>query len=230
MLDRVNIHILRVFVNEQGEFGNPVGIVLDEKKGINPKVRQDISTKLGFSESVFINDPNTGNVSIFNPKEEVDFAGHALVGSAYLINEILKRSISFLECKGGRIATWQEGGLTWIRAGLANTPHWHHEQLPDVYSVENLPDSITKSKEHTIVWAWLNKDKDLVRARTFAPDWGIPEDEANGSGAMQLAAIAGRKLEIYHGRGSVIYANPADPGFACVGGRVEEAETQEVVA
>lgn len=54
--------------------------------------------------------------------------------------------------------------------------------------------------------------------------FGIPEDEANGSGSMRLAATLGRKLTIHHGIGSVIYARPSTPGFAEVGGMVAEAE------
>jgi predicted PhzF superfamily epimerase YddE/YHI9 len=60
----------------------------------------------------------------------------------------------------------------------------------------------------------------MIRARTFAADWGIPEDEANGSGAMRLASTLGKTLEIHHGKGSVIYARRANERFAEVGGRV----------
>ena len=66
--------------------------------------------------------------------------------------------------------------------------------------------------------------KGLIRARTFAPDWGIPDDEANGSGAMKLAATLERSIEIIHGKGSVIYAKPWKADFADLGGRVTEAK------
>lgn len=219
--DRV-IHILRVFVNNEKLFGNPVGIILDEKQEIPAADRQRIATNLGFSESVFINNINTGTVSIFNPQREVDFAGHALVGTAYFINTILKKHISSLDCRGGHIVTWQENNSTWIRASLEHTPSWIYEQFSDTASVESLSDKQIASKKHTVVWAWIDQGNGIVRARTFAPDWGIPEDEANGSGSMQLAATLGQKLEIHHGKGSVVYAKPAEVGFADVGGRIAE--------
>ncbi|MBI3577527.1 PhzF family phenazine biosynthesis protein [Candidatus Gottesmanbacteria bacterium] len=219
MIKGIAIHILRVFVNGEGKFGNPVGIIVDEHKEVSPKDRQKISTYLGFSESVFLNNVDTGEVSIFNPKREVDFAGHALVGTAYFITKVLGKPITFLTCRAGRVLTWQENELTWIQARLKNTPPWHHEQLQDARSVDSLS---LLPKEHMMVWVWLDKDKGIVRARTFAPDWGIPEDEANGSGSMQLAAILGKKLEIHHGKGSIIYAKPAGTGLADVGGRVAE--------
>ncbi len=222
------IHILRVFVNEEKKFGNPVGIVLDEKQEISMKDRQCIATNLGFSESVFINNIDIGNVNIFNPQEE-DFAGHALVGTSYFINRILKKPLSFLECLGSRVSTWQEHGATWIRADLKNTPPWSHEQLQNASLVDTLSISQSIFKKPTMVWAWLDQGKGIVRARTFASDWGIPEDEANGSGSMQLAAILGQQLEIHHGKGSIIYAKPAKAGSADVGGRVEEDPSLEMV-
>ena len=228
MIKRVKVHVFRVFVNKENRFGNPVGIILDEKKEISLQDRQVISTKLGFSESIFINDLRSGNVSIFNPKREIDFAGHALVGAAYFISKVMGKTVSFIDCKGGQIKTWQENSQTWISANLTNTPPWHYEQLQDPTLVDNLSTYQIAVKEHTMVWAWLDQRKNIVRARTFAPDWGIPEDEANGSGSMQLAAQLNKKLEIHHGKGSLIYSKPAETGFSDVGGKVEEDDSQEI--
>jgi predicted PhzF superfamily epimerase YddE/YHI9 len=215
------INIFSVFVNEKQEYGNPVGIILDEKQAISKVERQQVAAKLGFSESVFIDNLGTGKVSIFNPIREVDFAGHALVGTAFYFSEILKKPIKFLECRGGQLRAWQENGLTWIRASLKNTPPWNFEELKNEASVKKLSAETVAPKQHTVVWAWENKDQGIIRARTFAPDWGIPEDEANGSGSMQLAVKLNQELVIHHGRGSVIYAKPADNGMAAVGGRVK---------
>ena len=74
--------------------------------------------------------------------------------------------------------------------------------------------------EHTFVWAWVDEEKGIVRARTFASDWCIPEDEANGSGSMKLATMLNREITIIHGKGSVIYARPTNNHFAEVGGYV----------
>lgn len=220
-ISSVKIHILRVFVNDEKKFGNPVGIILDEKQEISKELRQHITKRLGFSESIFINNANTGNVSIFNPQSEIDFAGHALVGAAYLMHNVLNKPIHFLECRGGRIAAWQEHDVTWIRAHLKYTPPWIHEQFQNASQVENFSISLSASKKHTIVWAWIEQSKGIVRSRTFAADWGIPEDEANGSGSMQLSAMLGQQLVIHHGKGSVIYAKPVGGGKADVGGRVK---------
>lgn len=86
----VSVNIFRVFVNDKNQYGNPVGIIIDEKQKIQTKKRQQIASKLGFSESVFINNLKTGKVSIFNPVDEVNFAGHAMVGTAYFLSQRTK--------------------------------------------------------------------------------------------------------------------------------------------
>lgn len=220
MDDNPNIHTVRVFVDEKGQFGNPVGIILDEENNIDKKECQKLATKLGYSESVFINDLNAGRVSIFNPQHEVVFAGHAMVGTAWLINKLKNQAINSLECAGGSIKTWRENDLIWIRADLKMMPPWKFEQLNSAAEVERLSHQAASRKKHTFVWAW--KEKGLIRARTFAPDWGIPEDQANGSGSMKLAANLRANIEVKHGKGSVIYAKPWESDFADLGGRVAE--------
>jgi len=74
------------------------------------------------------------------------------------------------------------------------------------------------------MWAWIDKTKGLIRARTFASDWEIPEAQGNGSGSMVLAAKLKRDIEIKHGEGSVIFAKPAPDGCADIGGRVNESD------
>ena len=222
MNNGIRIHTLRVFVDEKGNFGNPVGIIVDEGKKIGSKERQRIATELGFSESVFINDLHSGSVSIFDPQEEVSFAGHAMVGTAWFINRSRDIPLTSLTCTGGVIKTWMDNDKTWIRASLSMMPAWQYEQVKNASEVESLPHQAALSRKHTFVWAWIDETKGLIRARTFAPDWGTPEDEGNGSGSMRLAATLGRSIEVVHGKGSIIYATPQQSDFADVGGRVIE--------
>lgn len=221
MNQSVLVKVLQVFVNENREYGNAVGIIIDEKRKSNLHLRQQISNKLGFSETVYINDIDTGEVNIFNPVQDVDFSGHALIGTAYYIHTILQKSISSLQCKIGKIDIWEENNLSWVRASLDGTPPWIIKQLNNASEVDQISQSDIPSN-HTMVWSWKDESKGIIRARTFAPDWGIPEDEANGSGSMQLASILHRSLEIHHGKGSVIYAKSAGNGVSDVGGRVKE--------
>ena len=79
------------------------------------------------------------------------------------------------------------------------------------------------------VWAWLDEPARRVRARMFAPAFGIREDEATGSAAMRLTAELGRDLEIVQGEGSLLHTHVRYLGQQVeVGGLVSEAEMTEL--
>ena len=67
------LHVLRVFVNEDGEWGNPLGVFLDGGQVPEPE-RQRIAAELGFSETVFVDDRDDGRIRIFTPGLELPFA------------------------------------------------------------------------------------------------------------------------------------------------------------
>ncbi len=68
-----------------------------------------------------------------------------------------------------------------------------------------------------------------VRARMFAADLGIREDEATGSAAVALSAQLGRDLEIRQGEGSLLRTHVRYLGQQIeVGGRVSEARITEL--
>ena len=47
--------------------------------------RQPIAAELGFSETVFVDDRERGEMRIFTPGVELPLAGHPLVGTAWLL-------------------------------------------------------------------------------------------------------------------------------------------------
>lgn len=212
------MEVVRVFTNEKGQFGNPVGIVLDLEQGITPDKRQSLAFQSGFSEVVFVNDLESKSISIFSPQREIPFAGHAVVGTAYFLQEKYHEDIHELLGIEGKIKTWTEKGRVWVRGELSIAPPWNYEFFDSPKDVEKLTVDDMSSKEHVVAWSWIDKEKGFIRARTFAADWGIPEDQANGSGSMVLAANLKQELQIKHGEGSVIYAKPFSDNFADVGG------------
>lgn len=217
----MEINIARVFVDKNGKFGNPVGIVIDDEHGLSDEEKQKVATKLNFSETVFIESLGViPTVTIFNPQHKVKFAGHAVLGTAYFIKHILDKSIDSIKCWEEDVSVRFEGEKTYVVAPLSIMPGWSYEQLSSTNEVEELSKEEIAQKKHVFVWAWINETKGFVRARTFAPDWGIPEDQANGSGSMLLASKLNKELEIHHGDGSIIYAKTVNDKFAEVGGLV----------
>jgi predicted PhzF superfamily epimerase YddE/YHI9 len=69
-------------------------------------------------------------------------------------------------------------------------------------------------------WAWEDEAAGRVRARVFAPAFGIAEDEATGAAAVRLVSQLGRPLTIRQGSGSLLRARPGPDGTAEVGGEV----------
>jgi PhzF family phenazine biosynthesis protein len=78
------LHILRVFTAEDGSGGNLLGVFLDGT-AVPRAGRQAVAAKLGFSETVFVDDAVNGQLQIFTPAVELPFAGHPLVGTAWLL-------------------------------------------------------------------------------------------------------------------------------------------------
>jgi predicted PhzF superfamily epimerase YddE/YHI9 len=221
MSKEIEVNILRAFVNNEGKYGNPTGIILDLVQQLTAQERQAIATTLHYTDTVFINELDPVNISFFNPQQETKFAGDALISTSYFIKHVLGKNAQTIVCKGGQIKTWNKGGLTWIEAHIEGTPGWQHQQLDNAEVVDRITKEEASHYEHTMVWAWLDEAKGLIRSRTFLPDWGTLEDQGNGSGAMQLAIMLGRKIEIHQGKGSVIYAEPSNQNVAQVGGRVK---------
>ncbi|MDO8641651.1 MAG: PhzF family phenazine biosynthesis protein, partial [Nitrosarchaeum sp.] len=157
--------VLKVFTNEKGEFGNPVGIVVDTEQKLDKDERLKITIDSGFSEVVFVNSIENKEISIYCPQNEIAFAGHAVVGTAYFLSQEYNQTITQLKSIGGIIETWKEDELTWVRGSLSILPKWNYEQFENAELVEKLTVNETKNKEHTFVWAWIDETKGLIRAR-----------------------------------------------------------------
>jgi predicted PhzF superfamily epimerase YddE/YHI9 len=210
-------HLLNVFTDGDGSFGNPLGVFLDGDR-VAPGDRQRVAADLGYSETVFVDRPDTGELRIFTPASELPLAGHPLVGSAWLIARE-RGSCEMLRPPAGEVPTWQDGDLRWIRA----RPEWAPEMVlrqygtpEDINGLDGAPDGLG----FVDCWAWIDEDAGLLRARVFVDEEGIPEDEATGAAALRLGAHLGRPIEIRQGEGSVLHARPGPDGMIEVGGRV----------
>src|SRR2546421_1240890 len=206
----VELHVLRVFVADDGRHGNPLGIVLDGE-AIPDRDRQRVAAQLGFSETVFVDDAERGEIRIFTPAAELPFAGHPSVGTAWLLKANL------LRLPAGEVHAWPEGDFTWIAGRPEWAPEFEHVQLDSPEAVEGLSGM---EGDLPAAWAWEDEAAGLVRSRVFPTGLGIDEDEATGAAAVRLGALLGRELRIRQGRGSVIHVRPREDGTVEIGGRV----------
>lgn len=219
----IDAHFLRVFTDGSGNFGDAASIVIDDGKHIDDAKRQEIARELNTGETIFINDLAAADISVVHPQGEIGFAGVGVVGAAWLLAKLRGKPTERIHSRDGEITTWQDGDITWARGPLSIMPPWNYRQLEAAKAIEEIKLEETRDWQHTMVWAWIDEAKGLIRARTFAADWDIPEAQGNGSGSMVLAAQLGKAIEIKHGKGSVIFAKPAPDGYADIGGRVTES-------
>lgn len=211
------LHVLRVFCDEYGDFGNPLGVFLDGGEVLEDR-RQAVATELGFSETVFVDDAAAGRMRIFTPGMELGFAGHPSVGTAWLLAKE-RGPVEVLRPPAGEVAVRAEGGLTTVGARAEWSPPWKLFQLEDPRAVERA-DGPPPGEDLGYLWAWSDEATGAVRSRCWSHDDGIGEDEATGSAAIVLADALGREVAIKQGRGSRLTARPLGDGWAEVGGRV----------
>jgi trans-2,3-dihydro-3-hydroxyanthranilate isomerase len=247
-------YVLRVFT--RGDVGgNLLGVVTDVT-GLDGDKMQRIAYDLGFSETVFL-DWRSGGVPhahIFTPARELPFAGHPLVGAAWVLGVLGPGVTSSLSCDVGDIPFRVDGDVVWIDAPadqpvspssmpLAGVDVMEQMmvEMPLPYVVARLdtPEDVgqiaqSPSEGSVYLWAWEEKEKS-VKARFFAAEHGVVEDPATGSAAVALAAVlrgSGMdegKLEIH--QGDEVGAPSSirlewSPGAVRVGGTVRHDEVR----
>jgi predicted PhzF superfamily epimerase YddE/YHI9 len=212
------LHVLRVFADEAGDWGNPLGVFLDGAE-VPAERRQAVAAELGYSETVFVEDRANGECRIFTPGSELGFAGHPSVGTAWLLARE-GETVEALRPPAGEVGVRFEGEQTFIAAQPEWSPSWELIQLGSAAEVEALAGPPGGREDEIYLWAWEDEAAGLVRSRCYALADGVGEDEATGSAALMLATRLGRPLRIRQGEGSALAARPLRDGRAEVGGRV----------
>ena len=121
------LHVLRVFVNEDGEWGNPLGVFL-AGDAVPEAERQGVAAELGFSETVFVEDRDSGRIRIFTPEVELPFAGHPTVGAAWLLARE-GSPVDALRTPAGEVAVRRAGAETYVAARPEWAPPFEYRQL-----------------------------------------------------------------------------------------------------
>jgi trans-2,3-dihydro-3-hydroxyanthranilate isomerase len=209
--------IVRVFTRG-AEGGNHLGVVTDPA-GLDTAAMQQLAAELGFSETTFIEDQSDDVpfVRIFTPVDELPFAGHPLVGSAWVLQACESAVLERLRCGIGEVAVRRDGETVWIdapmggrieasddvagfleRGGIAIPPvSTARVMLPKEYVIGELasfddvaglaPDMDVMAEAFGVLV--YAREGAHVLARFFAPGTGVAEDPATGSAAVALATV-----------------------------------------
>lgn len=217
------LRVLRVFVNEDSEWGNPLAVFLDGKQ-VPESARQGVAAGLGFSETVFVDDRGSGRLRIYTPAVELPFAGHPTVGAAWLLDRE-GSSVETVRLPAGDVGVRHADGATFVAARAEWAPPFEYRRLGSPTEVR----AVTASEQanNAYVWSWIDEAAGTIRARSFAPSVGIAEDEATGSAAIGLCARLGRPITVHQGRGSVLLCRPLKDDYIEVGGAVVLDATRE---
>ena len=211
------LHVLRVFCSEDESGGNPLGVFLDGA-AVPVADRQPVAADLGFSETVFVDDAQSGRIHIQTPAVELPFAGHPTVGTAWLLARENGESPT-LRPPAGEVTTRADEKGAAVTARVEWAPRFDWEQLESAAAVD--ASAGTRDEDAVLAqWAWIDEPAGIVRARVFPLAYGITEDEATGAAALRLYGLLGRALEIRQGRGSVLHVRPAPELRAELQGRV----------
>ncbi|MFI0790455.1 PhzF family phenazine biosynthesis protein [Streptomyces lydicus] len=229
-----DIEVLRVFCGPDGAAGNALGVVRDGAAVPGDAERAALAARLGFSETVFLDDAARGTVDIRTPGVRLPFAGHPLVGLAWLLRS-LGRPPHVLRPPAGEVEVRFEGDVTWVRGRAEWVSSRRTAQYASAAEVDALP-APPPGEGWLYAWAWRDEAAGVVRARGFprrieergvsrsgaagARTGGIVEDEATGAAAVLLTHQLGRPLDIRQGAGSQLLTRPYPDGTVEVGGRV----------
>ncbi|MEU8591270.1 PhzF family phenazine biosynthesis protein [Streptomyces sp. NPDC048664] len=205
--------VLRVFCGPDGGHGNELGVVREGSMVPERDDRQALAAKLGFSETVFVDDPERGHLDIYTPTLRLPFAGHPCVGTAWLLD------VPELVTPAGVVGARLDGEFSWIEARPEWAPARTLRQYGSAAEVDAL--AVPPVGEWVYAWAWEDEAAGRVRARGFPGRGdGIDEDEATGAAALLLTGRLGRALNIVQGAGSQLLTAPQPEGWVEVGGRV----------
>lgn len=225
--------VLRVFTRD-GEGGNHLGVVTD-LDGLDETSMQAIAAELGYSETIFLDPPR---IRIFTPTAELQFAGHPLVGAAWVLAQdgaesgTLQPGIGLVEWRADATATWVQTDLpdgpvpladAAVRAEGMRLPvpesAWM-VAVPQPYTIFLVEDAEVTAADPDLeavaasaaeVYLF-SRSGDHVHARFFAPGLGVPEDPATGSAAVALASV----LNLTDGpRGEVTIHQGEEMGQPC---------------
>lgn len=159
--------------------GNPLAVVLipsSLRSLLTQEVKQRIAREFNFSETVFLhtldNEARDGlssssrEIDIFTIEEELPFAGHPTVGTAYLVlNHLGWKHVDTLVTKAGPISIRElEGEGEKVKATIPHAVHVHSQTLGGILGSEDV-----KSETKGLIQAALSDDAEIREAELSGP-------------------------------------------------------------
>jgi trans-2,3-dihydro-3-hydroxyanthranilate isomerase len=116
-------YVVDVFTSEPLR-GNQLGVFVDGRP-LSPDEMQNVAREMSFAETVFVLPAREGGdawVRIFTPGRELPFAGHPVLGAAFVVGQALGADVVRLETGLGIIAVALERDGDRVRFGRMQQP------------------------------------------------------------------------------------------------------------
>jgi pre-mRNA-processing factor 19 len=191
---QLDFTIVDVFTRQRYH-GNPLAVVfvpIDLSERITKEAKQQMAREFNLSETIFIHTPDNSSTSttndssfkscrvdIFTVDEELPFAGHPIIGAAWIILDHLGWKIDALQLKAGTFAirniheqyldsfsgtTSATGNL--VQVNIVHNLHVHSRTLADVLAGKT---SLPTIGPHAAIAAALSVDETIRQAELHAP-------------------------------------------------------------
>ena len=112
--------------------GNPLAVFTDAS-GIKADTMQALAREMNLSETVFVLPARAGGqarLRIFTPTRELPFAGHPVLGAAFVIGDAVQLDVLSLETERGVVP------VHLVRRGARSTYGWMEQPLPALVSTD----------------------------------------------------------------------------------------------
>ncbi len=138
MADSAKFNVVDVFTDRPFA-GNQLGVFTDAR-GLATEQMQMLARELNFSECTFVLPPEQGGnarIRIFTPEQELPFAGHPTLGTAFVLAAPMQLTLIRLETGSGIVPVMLEREGARIVFGRMDQP------IPSVQPFERADDLIT---------------------------------------------------------------------------------------
>ncbi|OGM40497.1 hypothetical protein ABOM_010627 [Aspergillus bombycis] len=191
---------LDVFASERFK-GNPLAIVKTGDHKLSQQQKQEIAREFNFSETVFLHPPDhngSPRVDIFTPVNEMEFAGHPIIGTGHLLfrelsaNDASGATNLTVTTKAGPVAISYDPTSNVVSAGVPHNIHIHQQEatlsriLPvqatlaaasDLHGVRDTSPVVSMVKGVTYALVDLTERADLFAGLVPGPSPGLELDE-----------------------------------------------------
>ena len=217
----IDVTVLRVFTDPDGNFGNPLGVVDASGRARRaPADRHPIGLQRNDIHRSAGARCEHGARAHLHPGHRVAVRG-ASDGGRFVV-AARSRHPDSTRCRCRRASCRSRTRTTSPRSAPARSGRRSSRFTtwsPPTKLLAADPDDYPDDIEHYL-WTWTDRERGAIRSRMFAANLGVPEDEATGAAAVRITDYLSRDLTIVQGKGSVIDTQWSPEGWVRIAGRV----------